>query len=73
MAPSSSHSSEQFGVFTGEIPKCLRKPPLEIDFGMANTPEKESTFEMPYSGSTLGWNVMVAPVSKTAYEKFPGD
>ena len=40
---------------------------------MVDTSEKEPTFEVPYSGSTLGWDVLVAPVSQNAHEKLPSN
>ena len=45
---------------------------MENNFGLVGQVEKEPPPEMFDDCSTLGWDVLVAPVSKTAHEKFSG-
>ena len=64
-----SHSGEQLGMFTGKFQGGLRKPTMETNSRLVSEIEKEPPPAMFDGGSTLGWDVMVAPVSKTAHEK----
>ena len=70
MATQSGHSSQRFGVKSGQILSCLCKPTLEAVLGLVDQAEHQSSVDLS-DDCYLVWESLVAHVSQVERRNIP--